>query len=241
MVVGAGGCTADDSHIVILGNVKPDAACEYSVSPAAEMWELGYLDLAFGRPYAAHLLVENTGSDPVTIDGGWRNVWYEPSHQPMISNRGTAARNGILLEGQVSIPGGGRRIVTVDPLGDGRIVYKRVFEEIVSQGLNPSNTEQESSITIVLEGDADGTRVASAQWQYGLTVSLGPLVEFEAAADSADTPGADCCGRISGSQCEAGQNYVLGSCAECASCWPEVCNYSIGPSQCSPPLPGCGS
>lgn len=242
MSLGVAGCgSEDDARLVVVGNVRPDGACQYDSSGSAPLYDVGYLDLAFGRPYVAHLLVENEGSDPVDVDGGYRNVWYEPSHTVMIQGTGHAARGGFLTEGHVSIPAGGSRIVAVDLLGDGFTVYKRDFEQIVMNGQNPALIEQESSVRIVVEGDADGTRVRSEGWDFGITISLGSLVDADPAADSPSMPGFDCCGRISGSRCEAGLNYNLGSCAECASCWPEVCNNSIGPSQCQPPLPACGS
>jgi hypothetical protein len=243
------GCSSSDATLRIIGNVKPDAACQYSVSPSAEMWEVGYLDVVFSRPYVAHLLVENLGADPVTVDGGWRNVWYEPSHATMISGHGTAARGDFLVEGSVSIPGGGRRIVPVDPLGDGRVLYIRDFQDMLAAGKSPASREEDSSIILVVEGDADGTRVASDQWQYGMTVSMGPLVTLPspgAPEDSPDYAGVDCCRQVSGTTCEAGQNYNMGSCADCAACYPELCNRDsegvpISPFACVPALPGCGS
>ena len=238
---GAACAANDNARLVILGNVQPDGACEYSTSADAPMWADGYLDVAFGRSYIAHLLVENPGSDPVKVDNGWRNVWYEPEHVGMIQNRGTAARGGILPDGSVSIPANGRRIVTVDLLGDGFTVYYREFQDIVAAGENPTATEEETGVRVALEGKADGTFIESEAWQFGLTVSLGPLVAPDPAADSAAVPGPDCCVQGLPRACEAGQNYVEGSCSECASALPEVCNLGVGPCQCDPPLASCGS
>ncbi len=228
------GCaTSDDARLQILGNVRPDGACEYSTSASApeQFYDEGFLDIAFGRPYVAHVLVHNPGSDPVRVAGGYRNVWYEPQHEPMIKGTGEAARKDVVLDA-VTIPGGGRRVIEVDPLGEGLIVYKRQFEGVIAEGRVPPDEEALSSV--VLEGDADGTRVESEPWEFYLFVGIGRLVDFsDPAWDSASYPGADCCGQVTGSsRCEGGQNWNPGPCAECASCWPELCNYAIPPFAC---------
>jgi hypothetical protein len=234
VVVAAAGCpSSDDAALEILGNVRPDGACDYSPSASQpeEFYSEGYLDIAFGRPYVAHLLVRNGGADPVRVEGGFRNVWYEPQHTEMIRGDGEAARKELVL-GAVTIPGGGRRIVEVDPLGEGFIVYKRQFEGVIAQGRVPD--DEEALTSVVLAGDADGTVIESRPWEFSLIVGIGRLVDFsDPAWDSASYPGADCCGQVSGSSvCEAGQNWNLGPCHECASCWPELCNRAIAPSAC---------
>ncbi|MBI2896626.1 MAG: hypothetical protein HYY06_23920 [Deltaproteobacteria bacterium] len=228
---------ADDASIVILGNVAADASCSYSTSPDAEMVTLGYVDIAFGRRYVAHLLVENRGSDPVEVLGGWRNVWFEPSHTQVVGGRGDKAR-GNLVASPVVIEGGGRAIVEVDPLGDAFINFKREFEETVAGGGAP--LDWDSSIVLVLEGDADSTAIESDEWLYGITVGLGRLVSTPEGTDSPFVAGVDCClGVPSADRCETGQNGHVGSCSECASCWPEVCNFGHGPACGGEPLPDC--
>ncbi len=217
---GIGGDT--DTTLRILGNVRPDGACGYPTSEEASFYDEGFVDIAFGRPYVAHLLVENVGTDPVLVDRGFRNVRYEPQHEDMIRGEGEAATRDLVL-GAVTIPGGSRQIVEVDPLGEGFIVYKRQFEGVLSGGSVPA--DEEASTTVVLRADADGAEIESPPWEFRLFVGLGSLVQFEG------DPGG-CCEGPSSTGCEAGQNDVLGSCADCASCWPEVCNSALVPASC---------
>lgn len=228
---------ADDASIVILGNVAADDGCSYSTDPDAERVTLGYLDVAFGDRYVAHLLVENQGSDPVEVTGGWRNVWYEPSHTEVVGGRGNKARSD-LVGSPVVIDGGDRAIVEVDPLGDAYINFKREFEEAIAGGGAP--LDWDSSIVLVLEGDADSTAVESDEWLYGITVGLGRLVTTPDGTDSPFVAGIDCCVQVpSADQCELGQNGHAGSCSDCASCWPEVCNFGHSPACGGQPLPDC--
>lgn len=233
----AAGCAGSDASIVVLGNVRPDASCEYSTDPATAMYPVGTLDIAFDRPYLAHVLLENKGSDSIEVNDGWRNVWREPSHGQIISGRGTPARD-FLLSRKVTIDGGRRAVAEVDVLGAARIRIRRDFEEMIARGEAPGDWE--SSTVITFEGDAGGELIRSEPWTFGITVGLGQLVDTPAAADSGAVPGPDCCLPVASSGCNPGQDDHRGSCSECAGCWPEVCNFSQNPACGGSPVPGCG-
>lgn len=236
-IVVAAGCAGSDATIVVLGNVRPDAACSYAKDPAAPMYPVGILDLAFERPYIAHVLLENTGSDSVDVDGGWRNVWREPSHAQIISGKGDPARD-LLLEHGITLEPGKRGIVEVDVLGAARIRVRRDFEEVIAHGEAPGDWE--SSTVITFEGEAGGENIQSEPWTFGITMNLGQLVETSPAADSGAVAGPDCCLPVASSGCTPGQDDNRGSCSECAGCWPEVCNFSQNPACGGSPVPGCG-
>lgn len=231
------GCAGSDATIVVLGNVRPDGACDYSTDSSAAMYATGALDIAFDRQYVAHVLVENTGSDAIEVNDGWRNVWREPSHAAIITGKGTPARDTI-LERSVTIVGGARKILEVDVLGAARIRFRRDFEEDIAGGQAPSPTE--SSTVITFEGDAGGEIIESEPWTFGITVFLGQLVDTPAATDSPGVPGQDCCLPVASTGCNPGQDDQRGSCSECAGCWPEVCNFSQNPACGGSPVAGCG-
>ncbi|MBI5159887.1 MAG: hypothetical protein HY996_00460 [Micrococcales bacterium] len=231
-------CGGGDASIVVLGNVAASASCEYSNEASAPMIPVGYLDLAFERPYVAHVLVENTGSDAVVVDGGWRNVWREPSHGEIITGRGDPARDGLVLH-SVEVAGGARKVVEVDILGPARIRLRRDFEDQVAAGVAP--LDWDTSTVITFEGDAGGDVIRSEPWTYGVTVGLGRLVDAPAEADSLGIPGQDCCLDVASNSCTPGQDDHRGSCSECAACWPEVCNFSQNPSCGGTRTPGCGT
>lgn len=231
------GCAGSDASIVVLGNVRPDAACDYSTSTEAAKYPVGILDIAFDRPYWAHVLLENTGSDSVEVNDGWRNVWREPSHGEIISGRGTPARDGLIAR-KVTIDGGERAVVQVDVLGAARIRIRRDFEDVIARGEAPTNWE--SSTVITFEGEAGGEDIQSEPWTYGITVGLGQLVDTPPAADSGAVAGQDCCLQVASTGCNPGQDDYRGSCSECAGCWPEVCNFSQNPACGGSPVPGCG-
>jgi hypothetical protein len=195
------------------------------------------LDIAFDQPYLAHVLVENTGSDPIEVNDGWRNVWREPAHAEQISGRGAPARD-LLIRRKVTIDGGKRGIVEVDVLGAARLLIRRDFEESIASGQAPG--EWESSSVITFEGEAGGDVIRSEPWTYGITAYLGQLVDTPAAADSGAVPGQDCCVNVASTSCVPGQDDQRGSCSECAGCWPEVCNFSQNPACGGSPVPGCG-
>ena len=237
LVAVATGCAGTDGSIVVIGNVRPGAGCEVAADPAAPRIAVGYLDLAFERPYIAQVLVENHGSDAVTVNGGWRNVWREPSHGEIITGKGDPARDD-LVSHAVTIDGGRRAIVEVDVLGAARIRLRRDFEDQIALGVAPLDWDTSSVITF--EGDAGNDRIRSEPWTYGVTVGLGRLVDAPPTADSPDIPGSDCCLDVPSVGCAIGQDDHRGSCSECASCWPEVCNFSQNPSCGGRRVPGCG-
>jgi hypothetical protein len=231
------GCAGSDATLVVIGNVRPDAVCSYSTLPAAPTYAVGVVDLAFERQYIAHVLIHNTGSDEVEVNGGWRNVWREPSHAAVISGKGDPARGGLIPSSR-TIEGGGRAIVEVDVLGAAQIRFRRDFEADLQQGEAPRPIE--SSTIITFEGDAGGEQITSEPWTYGLTVTLGQLVDAPPGSDNPNLPGQDCCLAVASTSCEPGQNDQRGSCSECAGCWPEVCNFSQNPACGGAPVPGCG-
>ena len=230
------GCGGTDASIVVLGNVEASASCDYSTDSSAPMTAVGYLDLAFERPYVAHVLVENRGSDDVIVDDGWRNVWREPSHAEIITGKGDPARVDLVAHG-VKVGGGQRAILEVDVLGPARIRLRRDFEDQLQTGVAP--LDWDTSTVITFEGDAGGDLVRSEPWTYGVTVGLGRLVDTPFETDSPAIPGQDCCLDVPSTSCAPGQDDHRGSCSECAACWPEVCNFNQNPSCGGARTPGC--
>lgn len=231
------GCGGSDASIVVLGNVRADGACDYSSSATATMLSVGYLDLAFERPYVAHVLLENRGSDEVVVDGGYRNVWREPAHSEVITGRGTPARDGLMIDG-ATIEGGARALVEVDVLGPARVRFRRDIEDLVAHGGAP--VDADTTTVITFEGDAGGDLIRSEPWTFGITVGLGKLVDFPPGTDGGALAGQDCCLSVASTSCTPGQDDQRGSCSECAGCWPEVCNFSQNPACGGAPVPGCG-